>query len=151
MKKILMAVVAAAAVAMGGVAMGATQTVTVNATVVGTCQFNSGGSISFPSLDAVSGGTATVIQPQFWCTKNSTYNITDDKGLYDGGGPTPRMQSTTAPYEYIPYTFIYTATGSGTGKTAPINMDIISAVNIADLENIKVGDYSDTVTLTITP
>jgi spore coat protein U-like protein len=150
MKKILMAVVATAAVAMAGTAMGATQTVAVSANVVGTCQFNSGGSINYPSLDAVSGGTATVNQPQFWCTKNASYTITDDNGLYESGN-TFQMRSDDAPYDFIPYTFTYTISGSGTGKNAPINMNISSTVNAADLENVKVGGYRDTVTLTISP
>ncbi len=125
-----------------------TQTVTVSATVVGTCQFNSGGSISF-TLDPSVGGNVngTVTQPQFWCTKNASYTISDDDGLNESG-TTHRLSNGT---DFIPYSFSYTATGTGNGKTSPITMDITSTILEADYINAPAGVYNDTVTLTINP
>lgn len=127
-----------------------TATVNVSATVVGTCKFNSGGSVVF-SLDPSSGGavSGTVTQPAFWCTKNTSYTITDDDGLYESG-TTHRMQHTTLT-EYIPYSFNYTATGSGLGKNNAISMNITATVLEADYIDASAGSYSDTVTLTINP
>ncbi len=125
-----------------------TQTVTVSATVVGTCKFNSGGSITF-TLDPSVGGNVngTVTQPQFWCTKNASYTITDDDGLNESG-TTHRLTNGS---EYIPYSFSYTATGTGQGRTSPITMNITSTILEADYINASAGLYTDTVTLTINP
>ncbi len=124
--------------------------VSVSATVVGTCKFLTGGSISF-ILDPSVGGNVngTVTQPTFWCTKGASYTITDDDGLYESG-TTHRMKHATED-EYIPYSFSYTATGSGNGRGNPITMNISSTVLGGDYLNASAGSYSDTVTLTITP
>ncbi len=129
---------------------GDTATVSVSATVVGTCKFTSGGSISF-TLDPSVGGNVngTVTQPTFWCTKGASYNITDDDGLYESG-TTHRMKHETLT-EYIPYSFTYTATGTGNGPSNSITMNISSTVLALDYLNASAGSYSDTVTLTIAP
>ncbi len=127
-----------------------TATVNVSATVVGTCKFLTGGSISF-TLDPSVGGnvSGTVTQPTFWCTKGASYTITDDDGLYELG-TTHRMKHATL-LEYIPYSFTYSATGTGGGPGSPITMDIASTVLGTDYINASAGNYSDTVTLTIAP
>lgn len=150
MRKLLciFALVAMAGIPTLSLAAGTT-TVNVSATVVGTCQFNSGGSVTF-TLDPSVGGdvVGTVTQPQFWCTKNATYTITDDNGL-NASGTTHRMKD--AGTNYIPYSFTYTTTGTGQGKTSPITMDISASVLEADYINAPAGTYTDTVTLTINP
>lgn len=154
MKKILMAVVAVAVAAMAVSAIAADSAqVAVTANVVGTCKFNNGGSVSFGALDpSLAPGTVngTVVTPQFWCTKNATYTIADDKGLHESG-TIFRMEHATVTGEFLPYTFSYTATGSGGGVNAPINLAITAQVNLGDTLNIAAGDYADTVTLTISP
>lgn len=137
--------------AMGTVALaGDTATVNVSATVVGTCKFITGGSVSF-TLDPSTGGdvNGTVVQPTFWCTKGTSYTISDDNGLHESG-TTHRMKHSIQE-EYIPYTFTYTATGTGMGPSSPMTMNISSKVYASDYLNASAGDYSDTVTLTITP
>ncbi|MGV8942621.1 spore coat protein U domain-containing protein [Thermomonas sp.] len=128
-------------------------TVTVSANVTGTCKFNSGGSVSF-TLDpsSSSGATGSVTQPAFWCTKGASYTITDDKGINEAvAGTAPHRMKHATLTEYIPYSFAYTATGSGTGKTSPINLNISASVVNADFVNASAGSYADTVTLSITP
>jgi spore coat protein U-like protein len=152
MKKVLMAVIAVALVAMAGAAMAAdTTTVTVSATVVGTCKFTAGGSIPFGNLDPSVGTdqTPTVTQPTFWCTKGASYTITDDDGVHESG-TTHRMMHDSLP-EYIPYSFTYLATGTGAGPASIISMNIASTVLGADYANASAGSYTDTVTLTINP
>jgi spore coat protein U-like protein len=153
MKKILMAVIAVALVAMAGAAMAAgTTTVAVSATVVGTCKFTAGGAIPFGNLDPSVGTNQTpaVSQPTFWCTKGAAYTISDDAGLNETG-PTARRMVHASLSEYIPYTFTYTATGTGTGPGSPFTMNIASTVLGTDYINASAGTYSDTVTLTIAP
>ena len=151
MKKILMAMVAVAAVAMAGSAEAAgTTTVGVTATVSGNCRFLTNGSISY-ALDPATGGnaTGTVTQPTFWCTKASAYTITDPGGQHDSGG-SKRMKHAILD-EYIPYTFTFTATGTGAGRGTTLSMDIGSTVAGADYINASAGSYADSVTLTIAP
>ena len=153
MKKVLMAVIAVALVAMAGTAMAAPPfdtTVSVNATVTGNCRFLTGGSLAF-TLDPALGGLAsgTVTQPTFWCTRGTIYTIVDDDGLNASGG-THRMQL-GATGEFIPYTFTYLAGGTGQGRNTTLTMDIASTIAEADYINATAGIYSDTVTLTINP
>jgi len=154
MKKILMAVIAVAVVAMAGAAMAAdTAAVAVTANVVGTCQFDSDGSVAFGSLDpslAPGTVTGTVGKPRFWCTKNANYTITDDVGLHESGAIF-RMQSAAVPTDFLPYTFAYTTTGTGAGKSAPVDLTITAQVDLNDTINIAAGGYTDTVTLSINP
>jgi spore coat protein U-like protein len=123
--------------------------VAVSATVVGTCQFNNTGSIPFGTLDQVTGPlvNGVVVQPTFWCTKNSSYTITHNAGA------TPAMTGATAGNtDTIPYNFILgTATGNGAGKTTPITMNIAASIDAGTYSDVSADTYSQTVTLTITP
>ena len=137
---------------MAGFAMaGDTETVAVTATVTGTCQFNSGGAVAFGALDPIAAPDVwgTVTQPAFWCTKNASWAISDDNGVNETG-TTHRMLDAVSG-DLIPYTFTYTASGTGAGKGTPISMDIASQVLGANYINVSAGSYSDTVTLTIAP
>jgi len=129
---------------------GDTASVAVSATVVGTCKFNSGGAVSF-TLDPSIGGnvTGTVTQPAFWCTKGTTYGITDNDGANASSGVQRMKHATLA--EYIPYSFSYTASGTGAGPSTPISLNIASTVVAADYLNASAGSYADTVILTIAP
>ena len=152
MRKCMTVFIALALLAAGGAAWAADfTTVAVNATVVGTCRFNNTGSISF-TLDPGVGGdvNGTITQPRFWCTRNASYTITDDRGLHETG-TTLRMQHATLLTEFIPYSFTYTATGTGSGPTSPITMNIASTVTAADYLSAAAGAYSDTVRLDINP
>ncbi len=126
-------------------------TVAVSANVVGTCRFITGGTMAFGSLDPNSGSDVNATaSPTFWCTKGAAYTITDDDGLHKSG-TTHRMQHATTLTEFIPYTFTYTSTGAGQGRTSPITLTISGTVAYADYRNSASGDYADTVTLTIAP
>ncbi len=153
MKRILFAVfMAVVVVGMAAAAFaGGTTTVAVSANVLGTCQFNSGGAIDYGNLDPSVGANVNgaVTNPSFWCTKNAAWTISDDNGLNEAG-VIYRMKGPGAT-DYIPYSFTYTTTGSGAGKTTPISMNITSSILGTDYENASEGAYGDTVTLTIAP
>jgi len=153
MKKYILAVaVVMLVVAMAGMAMAATQTVAVSANVVGVCHFLTGGSVNF-SLDPSIGGNVngTITQPTFWCTRGTSWGITDDSGTHELAAGSRRMQHATSTTDFMPYSFTYTTTGTGSGPGTSINMDIASTVIAADYLNALAGDYADTVTLTILP
>jgi hypothetical protein len=62
------------------------------------------------------------------------------------------MEHTSTAGNFIPYSFSYNpATGTGSGRTTDITLNISGSVAFADYQNALVGDYSDTVLLTITP
>ncbi len=126
-----------------------TATVSVSATVVGTCKFNSGGTLDFGSLTS---GDVTVNaspQPEFWCTKNTTYTITDDDGLNEVVAGTPRLSDGSG--NYINYSISYTSTGTGNGVGSPRTLDLSGTVLESDYTAVPAGSYSDTITLTINP
>lgn len=147
----MVALFAAAGIGSTAALAGDTASVAVSAAVSGSCKFNSGGAVSFV-LDPASTGdaTGTITQPAFWCTKGTSFSISDDDGVNESGVGAQRMKHATLA-EYIPYSFAYTATGTGTGKGTPITMNIASTVVNADFVNASAGAYADTVTLTITP
>jgi len=130
-----------------------TATVDVTATVVGTCQFLEDATLDFGTLDPSAGSDVTATTSlDFWCTKNATYTITDDDGLYETGPNQNRMRHASLTTEYIPYSFSYTPTsGTGQGKNSPITLTISGTVLGSDYIDASAGSYSDTVTLSITP
>ncbi|MGQ9638573.1 MAG: Csu type fimbrial protein [Thermodesulfobacteriota bacterium] len=154
MKRLVMLVMVLGLVLFSGVAFGAdTNIVNVSATVVGTCKFLSATSnLEFGDLDPSSGSNKTAsTEVQFWCTKNASYTITDDDGLYESGANQNRMRHENLT-EYIPYNFSYDPTsGQGQGRTTPITLGIKGEVLFKDYQNAAAGPYSDTVTLTINP
>ena len=155
MKKLVGLAMVFGLVLLTGVAFAAdTNTVTVTANVVGTCRFNSATStLGFGALDPGIGGDVNAnTSTTFWCTKNASYSITDDDGLYDTGPNANRMRHATTLTEYVPYSFSYSpATGTGNGRTSPITLDISGTVTFASYQNAAAGDYADTVVLTINP
>lgn len=151
-KNLIMAAAAVIVIAMAGVAFAATTTATVNAsaTVAAVCDFPTNGTVAFGALDQIVGGavSATVTNPTFWCTKSYAYTITDDNGLNETG-TTYRLKA-VGTADYIPYTFSYTSTGSGLGKTTSLSPAISASIAAGAYDNVPADSYADTVTLTIT-
>ena len=139
-------------------AYGQTQKTTalgMSVTVAGTCRFQNTGAISF-TLNPAAGGDVigAVTQPTFWCTSGVSYTIIDDFGVNEATPNTAprRMKGPGAGgTEYIEYSFNYTATGTGSGPSTPITMNIASTVVGSQYTSKSAGTYTDTVTLTITP
>jgi spore coat protein U-like protein len=161
MKKLLAVVTAAVAlsVIMAGIAgsvvlAGGTNTLTVNATVSGSCQFITATSTLSFTLDPGSGANATATTvPTLWCTRGTTATITVGNGTNFTGG-NKRMKSLANPNEFIPYSLVLTPVGAitGLGKNTPINLTITGTVLTADYVNaLAANDYTDTVVITITP
>lgn len=151
MKKLTATLVLIGILALGVTSFAATTIVDISATVTGTCKFTKAGTVSF-TLNPSTGGlvNGSVTQPEFWCTKGTAYSITDDNGI-NKSGTTYRMKHETLG-EYIAYSFTYpTKTGTGSGKTTSIVMDIAASVAEAAYLDATSGTYTDTITLTITP
>ncbi len=124
----------------------------VTAQISATCKFVTAGAISF-TLDPSVGGTVygTITQPTFWCTNGTVYTISDDYGFHNSGTQR-RLKNTASPATYIPYSFSYTNSGTGKGRSNSLSMNIASTVLEGDYINAPDGsDYSDTVMLTLNP
>lgn len=152
MKKVLGLAMVLGLVLLTGVAFAAdTNTLTVQANIVGTCKFSTATStLNFGALDPSSASDASASTTvNFWCTKNASYTVTDNNGS-NYLAPNRRMKD--AGTDYIPYGLTYSpATGSGSGKTTPITLTLTGTVVNANYVNAPVGNYSDTVILSIAP
>jgi len=152
MKRMMVVIAAVILTAWAGSAYAASNTsVSVSATVIGTCKFVAGGTMAFGNLDPslATNVNASVSQPTFWCTKNAAYTITDDDGENETGTTHQLIGTTNG--EFIPYSFTYTASGIGAGPTSTLTMDISGTILGTDYSGVSQDTYSDTVTLTINP
>jgi Spore Coat Protein U domain len=154
MKKLLAITAAVAVVTMAGSAFAAnSNTLTVSASVTGTCKFSSPTStLNFGALDPsvatdVNGSTTT----NFWCTKGvSTDVITASNGGNFAGGK--RQMKDTVSTDVIPYTLTLTKDGNANaGPATPRTLTVAGQVLATDYTAKSSGNYSDTVVLDITP
>jgi spore coat protein U-like protein len=156
MKKLLAITAAAAIIAMAGAAMAAgSNTLTVTASVTGTCKFVTGtSSLTFPALDpSVNAPVAGTTTTNFWCTKGVTNLATvaaADNGSNWSG--TKRQMKDSVSGDLIPYTLTLTKDGlTNGGPTVPRTLTIDGGVLYADFSAKSAGTYTDSVSLTINP
>lgn len=129
-----------------------TNTLTVTASVTGTCKFVSATStLAFGALDPSSAadGTATG-SAQYWCTKGAAATVTAGNG--DNFSGSRRLKHASLA-EFIPYalTMPSGATGTGDGPANPITLSLAGTITNANYINASAGNYSDTVVLTVNP
>jgi len=153
MRKSMAVLIALAVFAAGGAAWAAgSNTLTVNASVTGTCKFSSATStLSFGALDPSSAADGTgSTTTNFWCTKGvNTDAITNDSGLNFSGKN--RMKDAVSG-EFIPYTLALLKDGlANSGPGAPRTLTISGTVLNADYTGKSAGNYADTVILSINP
>lgn len=155
MRKGVIVWMAMAAILTAGAAWGAgTNTLTVQATVAGTCKFSSGtATLNFGTLDPAVGTNvdAPDTPVQFWCTKGVTNDlITANNGLNPGSGK--RQMSNATSGDLIPYTLsLDPGTGTNAGPGSPRTLTLKGTVLGSDYTAVSAGTYSDTVTLSINP
>ena len=119
----------------------------VSATVVAGCRFQTGGTLNFGTLftgDNLVVSLSASSQPTFFCTSGAAYTISNDSGLYFSGGL--RMSDGT---DFIPYSITYTASAAGTGAIQ--TMDINGTIAAGAYSAVGAGAYADTVVLSIIP
>lgn len=154
MKKLLVITTVALFVIMtGSIALADTNTLTVNATLSGTCKFNTPTSTLSFTLDPSSSADATAqALPTFWCSRGVTLlTPTTNNGLWFS--VSKRMRSAGHTTEFIPYSVALTPSSTtGLGKTNPITLTVDGTVLNADYVNaLAATDYTDTVVITIAP
>lgn len=148
-KKLIAA--ACAALMMAGAAHAAdSHTITVNATVAGTCKFNSATSTVSMTLDpTLSTNVNQSGSVQYRCTKGTTPAF----ALSSGSTSSAVGGNLVNGAESIPYTFTSVSGGDGTGMAAgqEKTLSVTVTVNQANAANVTPATYSDTIAITLTP
>ena len=158
MKKLMVLVVAMTIIAMAGVAMAASQTntLTVNATVSGSCKFNSNTStLAFGVIDPTSASDAIVSIPITYRCTNGTAGTGIDigNGQYGGTNGVPNyMSDGTNSLKYTLAITGDTATGTGFGAGQDKTATVTGTVAVTDFQNaVASSGYADSVILAINP
>ncbi|MHC1697416.1 MAG: spore coat protein U domain-containing protein [Geobacteraceae bacterium] len=153
MKKLLAIITVAGITAMAGTAIAQdTNTLTVSASVTGSCAFSDATStLAFGALDPAVGTDVSVSSSTtFWCTKG-----TGAVSFVDDGGQnflTKRQMKDTVSGDLLPYDLSLTPdslanNGPGSERTLTISGTVLGN----DYKNVTVGSYSDNVVITINP
>jgi spore coat protein U-like protein len=154
--------------AMGSIAFaGQIQpTVNVNGTLNGVCRAGVSGSLSFSIDPALAGPlSATVTDATVFCSNGTAFTVTAEstnKGggpascASGGGGITGTLKdASNNPMDYtftcgVDGTAGNTGTGKGHGAGKDVPLGLAGSIAAVSYQNAPVGNYSDTVTLTIT-
>lgn len=129
----------------------------VSATVLSknTCRFiTTTGTLAFGALSLGSPDTSIPATLTFRCqgsTPMATFLITDDDGLYEAGVNGNRMQNTALPGFYLPYELTYTPTSDTVPRLVNQTLSITATIRAASIAPAAVGNYTDTVILSIVP
>lgn len=129
---------------------------TVTATVLSKsrCRFNSvTSSLNLGTLDPANPIDVTVSTTiSFVCRGSAnpaTFSISDDGGMNNSG--VPRMRHTTAPSEFLPYNLTLSPTSGTVPKNVNQTLTITGKVLASDYQNSYMGNYNDTVVISIVP
>jgi spore coat protein U-like protein len=122
------------------------------------CKFKSGSTnvaIDFTSVDPTATGPLTkTTSVSFKCagsSNNASWSITGNNGQhYSSGLGMRRMQHSTVATEFLPYSLNVPASGTA-AKNADVTVTITATLAAADYQNARMGTYSDTVQLTLSP
>ena len=133
-------------------------TVSVAAVVLSksNCKFNSAtAALNFGNLDPANPIDRTVSTTvTFVChgsAPSATFSITDDDGLYKTAPNANRMRHTTVTTEYLPYSLTLNPTSGTVPKNVDQTLTISGTVKGTDYQNAYVGNFSDTVIISISP
>jgi spore coat protein U-like protein len=152
MRKSMTVFIAFAVLAAGGAAWADTNTLTVQASVLGTCRFsNPDSTLSFGALDpSVGADVSGSIPTTYWCTKGVTPTFSANMGGNSGGGPTRQMVDIGSG-DLIPYSLTFAGSGTPAGPGSPLTLTITGNVLGTDYITKSAGGYTDTVLISLTP
>jgi hypothetical protein len=135
-----------------------TNSLTVVATVISKniCKFKSKGeTLNFGAIDpaGVSNITSTTTV-DFVCNGSSsvaTYALSSDDGLYETGPGANRMRNTSFTTEYLPYTLSFSPQSGTIPKGVTQTFTISGTVTPSNYRSAYIGNYTDTVVVSINP
>ena len=157
-RRILAAVIGLGVLSVAGSAMAqGLTTIAVSAQIPIKCAVDSvvAQTAAFGDVITTPPAGPITITPLFRCTKGTAITIADDGGTH-GGTPGSVGFVQDAGVNKIKYTYTYAApaTGTGWGMANQLNMPIaitLVATGVDGYETAAVGNYTDTLTFTITP
>jgi spore coat protein U-like protein len=154
--KLLAVLVAASIIWPAAAAAAGSHAIAVTATVLSSsrCTFGGGRSrinlVIDPSSAAPVTGTTSIA---FRCRGNApvaSYTLSTNGGLYGASPSTMRMRHVASPANFLHYTLSYPTSGT-TPRNRRTAITVTATVMPADFQDALLGNYSDTVTLSITP
>jgi len=154
--KLLAALAAATVIWPAAASAAGSHTIAVTAAVLSASRCSFGGRRSRinlaidPSSAAPVIGTSSIV---FRCRGNArvaSYAISADNGLYGVSPSTMRMRHATSPASFLHYSLAFPTSGT-TPRNRRTTITVTATVMPADFQNALMGNYSDTVTLSITP
>jgi spore coat protein U-like protein len=158
MKKrlVVLAMVLGLVLGLTGVAIASGDaTLTVSATVNGTCKFSAGSAtLAFGAIDPSNTSAATATTSiTYKCTKGTAATgVTAGDGLHLSGGS--KRVALPGDADFMTYTLTLTGgtqTGTGFGAAQDKTLTIDGTIAVADFQNATAGAYTDQVVLTINP
>src|SRR5262245_14967208 len=151
MKKTILCSLLAAAFAAPAIADNAT--LTINATVAGTCKFTTNSfTMNFGALDPVAAADQSrTTALTYKCTKNQAATSFS----FDLDATSPATVNITNGTDNIPVKLTWTVpatTGSGFGVgSTPISMDVTGDILGTDYTNVSAGAYTKNVSVVVAP
>ena len=152
MKNTLRLLSAAVLLAAGGLACAAdSSTLNVSANVLGNCKITGTAPVSFGSLDpAAATDVSANGSVTFWCTKSASYTLALNNGA--NALLTQKRMKGPGATDFISYALTPAATaGLGLGKSTPIVISVAGLVTVPAFADAATGNYTDAVTVNITP
>lgn len=111
--------------------------------------------LSFGNLDPANPiDVTTNITVIFRCggrDRIATFLITDDDGLYESGPNNNRMRHTSQLSEFLAYSLTLSPVTGSVPRRRRQTLTITGTVSGLDYQSAYMGDYSDTVLITINP
>ncbi len=155
---VIILIVAVCSLIMVNMSCAAGNNLSVAATVVSksNCRFTTATStLAFGTLDPGNPSDKTVnTTTTFRCggsAPTASFAITHDSGLYEAAPDAPRMRHATVTTEYLPYTITLNPSSGSVPKNTNQTLTITGTVKGNDYKGAYVGNFRDTVVLTITP
>ena len=145
-----------ALVAIALPAAAADKQVDVRANIKGTCVIDLATAVDFGDLEQATTAPDRTApgSVRYWCTKGLAYTVTMGNGN-NASGTQRRMKgiATTNSTEFLAYdlTAGSPATGTGAGPAAPVTFTMTGTVRGANYNVLSVGQFMDTVVVTIAP
>jgi len=121
------------------------------------CQFNNPGTatLNFGPLNPLTPTDVTDSTTLGFVCRGSaavaTFLISDDDGLHETGPNDNRMQNTTNPTAFLPYTLTLSPSFGNANKNSEQTLDITGKIFGADYQTSIPGVYTDLVILSLQP
>lgn len=135
-----------------------TNSLSVTATVISKniCKFNTATStLAFGALNPASTADATsstnVVIRCVGSSPSASFLIAQNSGLYSTGAGANRMRNTTVTTEFLPYSLTINPATAIIPKNTNTTITISGTIIANNFQNAYVGNYQDTVVLTLTP